>query len=70
MSSRQVVSEILRHLNDNDYWRQYVRMIESSYEDKVHALLMSDHPDEALRGECRALLNLLNSLRQNGSNQL
>lgn len=65
--SRQDLANSLVRLKDNANFTQYVRTVEAHFNDRVMALLNSPHPDEALRGECRALANLLRNLnRKNG----
>ena len=54
-----------RRLHDNADWRHYVNTIELAYNRSVAALLNSDHPDEALRGESRAYFNLLKTIHSN-----
>jgi hypothetical protein len=63
--SRQGLSENLVRLRDNGHWKYYVQMLETEYNEKVTALLNSDHPDEALRGECRAIMNQLRNINLN-----
>jgi hypothetical protein len=66
-TNRAELAEALLRLKDNVSFTHYVRTVEAHYNDRVTALLVSDHPDEALRGECRALRNLLfNINRHNG----
>ncbi len=62
---RQDMADVLRHLNSNAHWGHYVRMLEQRYNDAVAQLLRSDHPDEAKRGECRSLLDLLTAIHTN-----
>jgi hypothetical protein len=64
-TSRQELAENLLRLKDNGHWRHYVSMLETKYNKRIEALLISDHPDEALRGECRAYLNLLKDIHGN-----
>jgi hypothetical protein len=63
--NRKDLADNLARLSDNAHWRHYVSTIESIYNTQVEALLNSDHPDEALRGECRTLLKLLKTIHQN-----
>lgn len=63
--SRSDLAGNLVRLKDNGHWRFYVQALESQYNSRVEALLMSAHPDEALRGECRALMTLLKNLNIN-----
>lgn len=56
---RQKLADAFRQLENNSYWRHYVTTLEEQFSDRTKALLLSDHPDETLRGECRALWNLL-----------
>jgi hypothetical protein len=63
--SRSELAEALRHLRDNGNWRHYVHTVEAHFNDRVKALLDSPMPDEALRGECRALKNLLHNINRN-----
>jgi hypothetical protein len=65
--SRQELADALSRLKDNANFKQYVNTLEAHFNDRVKALLDSPHPDEALRGECRALRNiLLNINRHSG----
>ena len=65
--NRAELADAITRLKDNASFTHYVRTIESHYNDRVTALLNSPMPDEALRGECRALRNLLlNINRHNG----
>ena len=63
--NRQTLSDNLSRLRDNGHWRHYVQTLESEYNEKVTALILSDHPDEALRGECRALYHQLKRINTN-----
>lgn len=65
MINRKDLAENLLRLSDNAHFRHYVSTLEQTYNQRVEALLMSDHPDEALRGECRTLLTLLKTIHQN-----
>ncbi len=56
---RKALTEHVLRLQDNVHWGHYVSTLELTYNRSVDALLNSDHPDEALRGECRAYLRLL-----------
>lgn len=62
---RKELAENLLRLNSNAYWRHYVIFLETKYESVVEALLNSEHPDEALRGECRAYAKLLKQIHSN-----
>lgn len=62
--SRSDLAENLLRLKDNAHWGYYVRSLEEKYNRRVESLLQSDHPDEALRGECRALLNQLKDIEK------
>jgi hypothetical protein len=66
--SRQEFAENILRLKDNGHWRYYVSTLEAEYNKQVESLLVSDHPDEAKRGECRALLNLLKKIHSNSGN--
>lgn len=63
--NRKDLAENLLRLSDNGHWRHYVDTLQSIYNTKVEQLLLSDHPDEALRGEARCLLNLLKQIHSN-----
>jgi hypothetical protein len=63
--NRKDLADNLVRLNENAHFRHYVQTLESDYNDRVEALLNSDHPDEALRGECRTLLKLLKTIHRN-----
>lgn len=63
--NRKDLAENLLRLSDNAHWRHYVETLGGHYNSKVEALLLSDHPDEALRGECRAYLTLLKQIHGN-----
>jgi hypothetical protein len=63
--SRKEFAENISRLKDHGGWRHYVHTLEIEYNTQVTALLLSDHPDEALRGECRALLNQLKRIKDN-----
>jgi hypothetical protein len=63
--NRKDLADNLLRLNGNAHWGHYVQTLESIYNTQVEALLNSDHPDEALRGECRTLLKLLKTIHQN-----
>jgi hypothetical protein len=63
--NRKDLADNLARLSDNAHFRHYVQTLESIYNTRVEQLLNSDHPDEALRGECRTLLNLLRTIHQN-----
>ncbi|MDP9115546.1 MAG: hypothetical protein M3O20_17950 [Acidobacteriota bacterium] len=62
---RKELAENLLRLNGNAHWGHYVRALEAQYNRSAEALLNSDHPDEALRGECRAYLRLLKQIQTN-----
>lgn len=62
---RQLLSDNLSRLRENGHWRYYVQMLEMKFNERVTALLLSDHPDEALRGECRALMQQLKDINTN-----
>jgi len=62
---RTDLAEHLLRLQDNAHWRHYVNTVELAYNRSVAALLLSDHPDEALRGECRTYFNLLKMIHNN-----
>lgn len=66
--SRAGLAEALRRLKDNTDFGHYVTTLEEHYSDRVQALLLSPTPDEALRGECRALYNLLRNINTNNGN--
>lgn len=61
---KELVDNLVR-LKDNVHFGYYVQTLEDLYNRQVEALLISDHPDEALRGECRTLLKLLKTIHQN-----
>lgn len=63
--NRKESEDTFLRLRDNGNWRHYVEMLESHYSDRVEALLDSIGPDEALRGECRALKHLLKQINTN-----
>jgi hypothetical protein len=63
--SRAEMAENLLRLKDNAHWRYYVQTLEQTYNQRVESLLLSEHPDEALRGECRSYLNLLKQITKN-----
>ncbi|HEY5211799.1 MAG TPA: hypothetical protein VIJ38_02125 [Acidobacteriaceae bacterium] len=66
-TNRVELAEALLRLKDNANFAHYVRSLEAHYNDRMTALVSSPHPDEALRGECRALRTLLlNINRHNG----
>jgi hypothetical protein len=64
MGSRADLAAIVAALNQNANWRQYVTTLEGHYNLIVDMLLDSPHPDEALRGECRAVRNLLKNINK------
>jgi hypothetical protein len=63
--NRADLAGALRQLRDNANWKHYVTTLETHYNDRMKALVLSDHPDECLRGECRALYNLLLNINKN-----
>jgi hypothetical protein len=65
ISTRQELAEGLLRLKDHADWRHYVSTLEGTYNRQVESLLNSDHPDEALRGECRTYLRLLKQIHSN-----
>ena len=65
---RHMLADALRQLRDNPHFGHYVTTLEEHYSDRVRALLLSATPDEALRGECRALHNLLHNININNGN--
>lgn len=65
---RTKLAEALRQLKDNPQFGHYVTTLEEHYSDRVRALLISPQPDEALRGECRALHMLLHNINNNNGN--
>lgn len=66
--NRQEFADNIVRLKDNAHFGYYVNTLKATYADRVEALLNSDHPDEALRGECRAYLSLIKKLQQNSGN--
>ena len=64
MSARAEIVAIMAALKPNANWRQYVTTLEGHYNVLVDRLLDSPHPDEALRGECRAVRNLLKNINK------
>lgn len=62
-SQKDLAESILR-LKDNANFKQYVNTLEAQFNARVMMLLDSPHPDEALRGECRALRNLLKNINR------
>lgn len=65
---RNRLADALRRLKDNADFGHYVTTLEEHYSDRVQALLLSPTPDEALRGECRAIYNLLRNINNNNGN--
>ncbi len=65
--NRKELAENLLRLKGNVHFGHYVNTLEQTYNRSVEALLNSDHPDEALRGECRSYLNLLKTIHNNSS---
>jgi hypothetical protein len=64
MATRAELAAIMAALTPNANWRQYVNTLEGHYNSLVDRLLDSPHPDEALRGECRAVRNLLKNINK------
>jgi len=62
--SREEAAVHIRQLKDLVSWRHYVQTLETEFNERVTALLLSDYPDEALRGECRALQKQLKRINQ------
>jgi hypothetical protein len=65
---RAKLADALRRLKDNADFGHYVTTLEEYYSDRVQVLLTQPQPDEALRGECRALYNLLRNINNNNGN--
>ncbi len=65
---RSKLADSLRQLKDNPNFGHYVTTLEETYSDTVTKLLMSPTPDEALRGECRALHMLLRNINSLNGN--
>lgn len=65
--NRRELAENLLRLKDNGHFRHYVSTLENEYNTRVEAMLMSDHPDEAARGECRAYLKMLKQIHNNST---
>lgn len=65
---RTRLAEALRRLKDNVDFGHYVTTLEEQYSDKVTQLALSPIPDEALRGEVRALHMLLRNINSNNGN--
>lgn len=65
---RQRLADSLRQLSSSTDFGHYVTTLEEHYSDKVRELLLSPQPDEALRGECRALYNMLRNINNNNGN--
>lgn len=65
---RSKLADALRQLKDNVQFGHYVTTLEEHYSDRVRVLLLSPTPDEALRGECRALHMLLHNINNNNGN--
>lgn len=63
--SRAALTNAIANLQSQGPWRDYLTSVEEHYNERVRALLLSEHPDEALRGECRALHNLLRNIHVN-----
>lgn len=59
MAARDQLTENLLRLKDNAHWRHYVGTLKALHDATVSKLLISDHPDEALRGEARAYATIL-----------
>lgn len=62
---RDKLAAIFAALEGNAYWRQYVSTLQEARDDAVRKLLLSDHPDEAMRGEARAYEKLLYTIISN-----
>jgi hypothetical protein len=62
--NRADLADAIHRLKDNANFAHYVTTLETHFNDRVTALLTSPHPDEALRGECRALRNLLHNINR------
>jgi hypothetical protein len=62
---RRELAENLLKLNANAHWQFYVRALQAKYDGLLEAFLNSDHPDEALRGECRAYQKMLKQIHFN-----
>lgn len=60
--SRDLLSENLLRLKDNAHWRHYVGTLRALREVTIKQLLISDHPDEAMRGEARAYEKMLRAI--------
>ncbi len=67
--NRKELAENLLRLKDNGHWGHYVQTLEHEYNALTEQLLLQDHPDEALRGECRAYLRLLKQIHNNTPSQ-
>lgn len=65
---RTRLAEALRQLKDNAHFGHYVTTLEEHYSDRVRQLLLNPTPDEALRGECRALHMILHNINNNTGN--
>ena len=65
MANLQIDSEHLLRLQDNASWRHYVQTLSERYDRAIQALLLSDFPDESLRGEARALFKELQFIDRN-----
>jgi hypothetical protein len=62
--NRHELASHIAKLKDNANFQHYVEMLETHYNDRLTALIVSPHPDEALRGECRALHNILKNINR------
>ncbi len=62
---RREIAENLHRLAGNAYWAAYVAALQLKFDGLIESLLSSDHPDEALRGECRAYARLLKQIHSN-----
>lgn len=65
---RARLAESLRRLKDNADFGHYVTTLEEHYSDRMAMLVQNPTPDETLRGECRALFNLLRNINNNNGN--
>ena len=63
--NRKEFADNVSRLATNGHWRYYVQTRETEFNEKVTALLLSPYPDEALRGECRALMHELKRINTN-----
>jgi hypothetical protein len=67
MATQTELAAAMRHLSTNANWRHYVDTLEAKFNAQVKALIFEPDPIkvEALRGECRALYNLLHNINTN-----